>query len=92
MGAIRVTVGVVARVVFWVALALIVVDAVAELWKRGDAPLAVAAAAFFPVTVFVWPLAETGAAVFGLTCWWLLIVCIVAYPISTFVGGLEPVD
>lgn len=88
----RTTIGLLARLVFWVAFSLIVVDAVIELWRRDDVALAIAAAVFFPITVFVWPIAETGAHILGLTCWWLLIVCLVSYPISTFIGRLPTID
>lgn len=88
----RTLIGLSARLVFWVCVVLIVVDAVSELWRREDFALAVAAAILFPITVFVWPLAELEGDIVGLTLWWLLVVAIVAYPVSTFIGGLSPID
>lgn len=84
----RLLIGLVARALFWVGLGVIVIDAVVELWNRGDGALAVAAAIFFPVTFIVWPWTHEA---FGYPLWIVLVAAVIAYPISTFVGGLEPV-
>jgi hypothetical protein len=47
---------------------------------------------FFPITIFIWPLTHLGETVVGIKLWLVLVVAVVAYPISTFVGGLAPIE
>lgn len=89
---VRLVIGALARLLGLIALWLIVGDAVTELWRRGDEVLAVVAAIFFPITAVVWPIAETGAQVFGLTCWWLLIVLVVSFVVSRVTGSIAPLE
>lgn len=89
MAGARLLIGFVARLAMWAALAVIVVDAVRELWARGEQATAVFAAILFPVTVFVWPWKREA---FGRPLWQLLVVALIAYPVSTLVGGLPPVE
>jgi hypothetical protein len=80
-------VGLVARAVMWAALGVIVMDAVLTLWREGREVLAVAAGIFFPITILIWRGVMRPS---GYPLWWAFVVAIVAYPISTFVGGLPP--
>ena len=85
----RLLVGLIARALVWAAFALIVGDALITLWDRGEYALAVAAAILFPITIFLWPWTHQA---FGHPLWWAFVIAAVAYPISTFVGGLPPID
>lgn len=80
----RSVVGLFARGVFWLSLLWILGDSAFSSWRDGNVGMIVAKLVFFPVTYVVWPWLS------GL--WWLFVVSIVAYAVSTFVGGLEPVD
>lgn len=84
----RLLIFLIGRAIFSVCVAIIVVDAVRQLGDRGDEALAVAAAIFFPITFLVWPWTHEA---FGYPLWILIVIAIVAYSISTFVGRLEPV-
>lgn len=82
-------VGVIARAIVWICFAVIVGDAVVTLFHRGNGVLGVLAAIFFPITVFVWPWTHRA---FGMSLIVFFVVAAVAYPISTFIGGLRPID
>ena len=90
-------VGVLARLVTVAGYLLIVADAVIGLWQTSQRVLAVLALIASPITVFVWPVFGDGdgvgnAAVAGPHLWIVLLAAMIAYPISTFVGGLPPID
>jgi TctA family transporter len=88
----RFLIGLVARAAFWAAVVVIVGDAVIELWNDDNKVLAIASIVLFPITIFVWPLSNLDHAAFGYDLWLFLAVAVIAYPISTFVGGLSPID
>lgn len=77
-------VGVLGRLVFWAGLAAIIVHAIAHFLDTGDTAMAVAGAIFFPITYLIYPWFS------GL--WWLLLISLGGYWLSTLVGGMEPVD
>lgn len=79
-----VAVGVVGRFVFWVSAIFIVGHAVITSFQQGDIGMAVAEIVFFPLTYIIYPWAS------GL--WWLLIVSLLGYWASTFVGKMSPVE
>ena len=85
----RILAGLLARAVFWAAVGVIVVDAALTLWRNGRQALAVAAAILFPITILVWPWTHEA---FGYPLWLAFVIAAVAYPISTFIGGLPPID
>lgn len=88
----RSTVGVLARAAFWVAVLMIVIDAVNTLWSRGNRPLSVAALVFFPITLFAWPIKHHEYTSLGISMWQLLLAAMIAYPISTIIGRLPSID
>jgi hypothetical protein len=45
----------------------------------------------FPVTIFLWPLTHLTDTVFGFELWLVFVVSLVAYPISTLIGGMAPI-
>jgi len=89
MDSTRLLIGLIARAVTWLGVALIVGDAVVNLFQDGRAALGVAAAILFPVTFFVWPWTHHA---FGVSLIIVFVVTVIAYPISTFVGRLPPID
>ena len=82
-------IGLLARAVMWGMFIIIVGDAVVTLWDRGDEVLAVLAVIFFPATIFIWPWTHEA---FGYPLWIAFLIAAIAYPISTFVGGLPSID
>jgi len=96
MDGLRLGIGAVARLIFWVAALLIVGNAAVYLWNDGAVVYSVLSVALFPATLFLWPWFSPEAA----SAWpfddsvyliYLFLVCVVTYPISTIVGGLRPV-
>lgn len=96
MDGMRLGIGLVARLVFWVAALLIVGNAAAYLWSDGAILYSILSVALFPLTLFLWPWFSPEAA----SGWpfddsvyliYLFLVCLVAYPLSTIVGGMRPV-
>ncbi len=85
---LRVFIGIVARIITWVAIAIIVIDAVVSLWQDGNYILSVLAAILFPATVFIWPWTHS---LWGVSLIIVFAIAVVAYPISTFVGRLPPI-
>jgi hypothetical protein len=82
-------IGVCARLMMWACIVVIVGDAATTLWQRGEHGLAFFSVVLFPATTFIWPWIHDA---FGLPLWIAGIVALAAYPISTFVGGLPPVE
>jgi hypothetical protein len=87
----RLTIGVIARMVTYAAFVVIVGDAVLTLIQRGGGGIvtAVFALGFFPVTIVVWPWTHEA---FGVSLIVFFVAAVVAYPISTFVGRLAPIN
>ena len=95
MMGIRIFVGIVARLVFWVMVILIVGNAVAHLVSEGSIIGAFFAVVLLPLTVLIYPfVSPEGASAWpmagGSSLIPLLVVAVIAYPISTFIGGLDP--
>ncbi len=97
MDAARLVIGLIARGITYLGLVFIVGNAVVESAKNGDWVLALIELAAFPLTFLIYPF----AAPEGAQAWPLadgtsfipaLIAALVAYPISTFIGGLDPID
>jgi hypothetical protein len=89
---VRLLIGIPARLLVYVCLTVIVLDAVIRLWQESKHAASVAAAIFFPATTFIWPLTHLHRLVFGVRMWTIFGTALIAYPISTFVGGLAPID
>lgn len=94
---VRFVIGIAARGVFWVCFWFILLNAVVQTVKDGQYFLAFIELAVFPLTVFVYPfVADAGALAWpleaGTSLIPALITMLIAYPVSTFVGGLPPVD
>ncbi|MDQ2910709.1 MAG: hypothetical protein M3R39_06810 [Actinomycetota bacterium] len=87
----RALIGIVSRLLVYACFVLLIGDAAVELWRGQNYFWSVMAVIFFPVTIFVWPLTHLSDTVFGLPLWFVFVVSVVAYPISTFVGGLPPI-
>jgi hypothetical protein len=92
----RIAVGLGARIVFWVMVWLIVGNAVAQAISDGAVFAAVLAVLLLPFTVFLYPFfAPDGAGAWpladGSSLIAFLVVAAIAYPISTFVGGMDSV-
>lgn len=93
---VRLAIGVIARLVMWACVLFIVGNAVVWAWEAGNPLLAVVGAALFPLTFLIYPfIAEAGANAWpladGTSFIPFLVIAVVAYPISTFVGGLRTV-
>ncbi len=93
----RLTIGVVARGVFWLCLLFILGNAVLQALADGQVVVAVLELAFFPIAVLVYPFAAAPDALAwplaeGTSLIPALVAMLVAYPVSTFVGGLPPVE
>jgi hypothetical protein len=80
----------------WACIIFIVGNAAAQAWSEGAYIGAVVEAVFFPFTFFIYPFAAEASA----QAWPLedgtsfipfLIVAVVAYPISTLIGGMRTV-
>ncbi len=93
----RVVIGLGARGVFWACLLFIVGNAVAQAIRDGEWLLALIELAALPLTFLIYPFAATDGAMAwpladGTSMIPFLGAAAIAYPISTFVGGLDPVE
>jgi hypothetical protein len=96
MNDLGLVIGVGARLVFWVMIALIVGNAAIYLASEGAWLFAILSVAFLPFTAFIWPFSSPEAAYAwpldnssGLI--YFFIAAAIAYPISTLIGGLPRV-
>ena len=80
----RVIVGLIGRVVFFIGLLYIVGHAAVTSWRAGGHLWAILEIAFFPLTYIIWPWFS------GL--WWALLGSLVGYWASTFIGRMPPVN
>ena len=80
----RALIGLCARAVFWLCLLWIVGTSVSYSWRSGDVVSVKLKVVFFPLTYFLSPW-YTGL-------WGVFLVSIVAYWVSTLIGGLRPVE
>lgn len=74
------------RLVVWGAFAVVVGDAVGDLWRRGHEILAVVSLVFFPVTFVVWPWLHEA---FGRPLWLALVAAVVAQSLSFTIAANE---
>jgi len=93
----RLGIGLLARATFWLCLWFIVGNAAVQAVKNDDWLLAILEVSFFPATFVIYPFAAHADAMAwplaeGTTLIPFLAAALIAYPISTLVGGLEPVD
>jgi len=93
----RLGIGLAARGIFWLCFVLIVGNAVVQAIADDEWVLAVFEVAFFPLTFLIYPfaadpLAQAWPLADGTNLIPFLVAAVVAYPISTFVGGLPPVE
>lgn len=97
MDSARIIIGLLARAVFWAGFLLIVGNAVLQAIADDQWVLAFFEVAAFPLTFLLYPFLQPE---FGNAWPWtdghtlipVLVTALVAYPISTLVGGLDPVD
>ncbi|MDI6891520.1 MAG: hypothetical protein QMD08_00775 [Actinomycetota bacterium] len=80
----RILIGLLGRLVFWVGLIVIVGHGALASYRAGDLVMAILKVVFFPFTFLLYPWFA------GL--WWLFLVSMVGYWLSTIVGRMEPVD
>lgn len=81
---IRSLIGFLGRCMFWIGAGFILLDALYFTYLSGNYILLIMELAFFPITILVYPWFS------GL--WWLLIIAMMGYWASTFIGNLEPVE
>lgn len=77
-------IGLLGRIVFWICLILIIADSVVYSYLTHDYVMMVLKLIFFPVTYVLHPWTS------GL--WWLFIISIIGYWVSTFIGKMPPVE
>lgn len=97
MATLRLSAGLLARGVFWLCVWGIVLNAVTQAISARDYLFAFFELVAFPLTYFLYPFLQPTAGnawpwADGHTLIPVLIVGVLAYPVSTVVGGLEPVD
>ncbi len=80
----RAVIGHVGRLVFWLSLVYIVGLSLVTSYRAGDYGAVVLKAIFFPLTYLIWP--------WFAGVWWALLLGLLGYWLSTFVGRLEPID
>jgi len=80
----RTFIGIVARLIFWLTAIYFVGAMALVLFVEGKIVYMVLSLAFFPITYFLYPL------MYGQ--WWLLLISITSYAVSTLYGKLEPVE
>lgn len=93
----RIIIGGIARLVFFACAAIIVGNAVVNCFQDGNVGMGIAAIVALPITFFVYPFVVPESHTlwpFGddVSMVAILVVALIAYPISTFVGGHDPVD
>ncbi len=93
----RVVVGLGARGVFWACLWFIVGNAVVQAVRGGEWLLALLELAVLPLTFLVYPFVATEGAMAwpladGTSLIPFLVAALIAYPVSTLIGGLDPID
>ena len=84
MKSIILIIGLISRIVFWIGLVYIVGHAVVYSYQIHDYGMSILKLVFFPLTYFIHPWTAGLQSIF--------IISLVSYWISTFLGGLEPVD
>ena len=97
MDGVRLGIGLLARLVFWFCVWDIVLNAVTQAISAKDYVLAFFEVVAFPLTYMLYPLLQPASGNAwpwgdGHTLIPVLIVGLLAYPVSTLVGRLEPVD
>lgn len=93
----RLAIGLIARLATWAIVWFIVGNAVYQAIQDDLIGLAVAEAVLFPFTFFIYPfVAEAGHSAWpfadGTTLMPFLVAAVLLYPVSTFVGGLGPME
>lgn len=97
MEGLRFVIGGIARLVTYACMFFIVGNAVYGSIQADDWFSAIAEAVFFPATFFLHPFLASPDAVAwpfadGTSFIPALVIALIAYPISTFVGGFAPID
>jgi hypothetical protein len=95
--AIRLTIGVAARITTWAIVFLIVGNAMYQAIDDDTVFVAILEAAVFPITFFVYPFVAEGAYsawpfADGTNLIPFLVAALILYPVSTVVGGLGPME
>lgn len=93
---IRIAIGLIARGVMWACIIFIVGNAAAQAWSDDAIGSAIFEVLLFPLTFFIYPFAaKAGAQAWpledGTSFIPFLIAAVLAYPISTLIGGLRTV-
>ncbi|MCK4796480.1 MAG: hypothetical protein KAT05_03820, partial [Spirochaetes bacterium] len=81
---IRNLVGFFGRIIFWIGITFILLNAFYFTYLSGNYFLLFFEIIFYPLTYLIYPLYS------GL--WWLLIISLLGYWASTFIGNMEPVE
>ena len=76
-------IGIICRIIFYITLTIIILDSVIYSFVAREYLWLVLKLIFFPATFLIWPWVS------GL--WWLWIISMACYMISTFYGKLRPV-
>lgn len=80
----RILLGIAGRIVFWLGLIYIVGSAALHFYLSGKLGYAIASIVLFPLTYMIFPW------FFGL--WYIWIISIIGYWVSTVIGRIEPVE
>ena len=78
------SIGIIGRIVFWLGLIYIVGHAALFYYTTGEIVTVGMALIFFPFTFFLYPWFH------GL--WWIFVISIIGYWLSTFFGNMDLVD
>lgn len=80
----RIVIGLIGRLVFWIGLIVIVGHAALASYRAGEMGMVILKVVLFPLTFLIYPWFS------GL--WWLFLLSMVGYWLSTIVGKMAPVD
>lgn len=80
----RVIIGLLGRIVFWIGLIYIIAHAAIYSYSMHDYVMVVLKLIFFPATYVIYPWTS------GL--WWVFIISIIGYWVSTLIGKMQPVE
>lgn len=94
---LRLAIGLIARGIFWLCLLFILGNAIAQAVHEKAYLLGFVELSAFPITVLLYPFVHHAEAyawplATGTSFLPAFIAMIVAYPVSTIVGGLPPID
>lgn len=80
----KIIIGIIGRVIFWFGFIYVVGHAAYYYYSTHQVGMAILALVFFPITFLVYPWFH------GI--WLILIISIIGYWLSTFIGNITPID